>query len=122
MKHECLQEETIEDLSEKLKTQKQLGEETFAMAQNTNQELVKHREAQQEHEEQLALFMKNTQKVIDAVNLKLMPVYDKAERNRIADEVIKERAVDWKFWMAFGSALVAFSSLVVWFVKQLFRN
>ncbi len=59
---------------------------------------------------------------LDAVNLKLMPVYDKAERNRIADEVIKERAVDWKFWMAFGSALVAFSSLVVWFVKQLFRN
>jgi hypothetical protein len=117
----CHKEEIIEELASKLKTQKQLGEETFAMAQSTNQQLVKHREAQQAHEKQLAIFMKNTQEVIDVVNKKLLPVYDIAERNRIADEVIKERAVDWKFWMKFGSACVAFASLVVWFVKQMLK-
>ena len=120
-RHVCHQVEIIEELSKKLRNQKQLEEETFAMAQSTNQELAKHREAQQEHDKQLAQFMKNTQLVIDIVNKKLLPVYDISERNRIADEVIKERAVDWKFWMAFGSALVAFSSLVVWFVKQMFK-
>ena len=117
MEH-CTQAEAINKIEQRIKTQKQLGEETFAKVESVEKSLEEHRTAQQIHEEELASFMSRTNKVMKIVNEQLVPIYNKEQRNIIADEVIKERANNWKFWAKFITAIASVMVLVGWAIKQ----
>lgn len=114
----CKQAEIIAEITSKLHTQKTLGEETYAIADKTAKALDAHREAQQTHEEKLGEFMSKMILLKDTVNLKLLPVYDKEQREIIADEVNRERAKTFKFWASVFASLVAFIATLAWILKQ----
>ncbi len=117
--HVFKQAQIIAEITKKIHTQKTLGEETYAIADSTAKALDAYREAQQTHEEKLGEFMKEMILLKDTVNLKLLPVYDKEQREIIANEVIKERAKDFKFWASVIASLVGFLVTVGWVIKQL---
>ena len=118
MEHICSQEKNILHLESKLKTQKQLGEETFAKVSEVEDSLNKHREAQQIHEKELATFMSNTNSVMDIVNKQLLPAYKKEEKAEIAKAWIKEQAVSGKFWISVLVAIMAFLGILGVVIKQ----
>lgn len=118
MDHVCNQEKNILHLESKLKTQKILGEETFAKVSEVEENLRKHREAQQVHEMELAIFMSNTNSVMDIVNKQLLPAYKKEEKAEIAKQWIKEQAVSGKFWVSVLVAIMAFFGILGVIIKQ----
>jgi len=114
----CNQKEAIDHIESKLKTQKQLGEETFAKVEEVSRSLNQHREAQQIHEQELALFMTNTNSVMEVVNNKLLPAYKKEEKAEIAKAWIKEQAVSGKFWVSVFVAIMAFFGILGVIIRQ----
>lgn len=118
MKYDCSKEEDINKIKKEIKSQKQLGEKTFSKVEKVEKSLQTHRDAQQRHEKELARFMKNTNAVMDVVNGKLLPAYNKEQKAVIAKEWIKEQAVSGKFWISIVVSIAAFLGILSWWVRQ----
>ena len=109
-KHTCQKDGIIEELSLKLKTQKQLGEETFASIESVKIDLDEHREAQRAHE----AVLNNTLADISGQMQQLLDLNSEVNDFRTA----------WKVGKRIGFGLAAFITLVsiisggIWGLKE----